>query len=183
MQGVNGGARPRLNSRGFTLIELIVVMALIALTVSFAVPQIADFLYADQLKATVRKLVGLIHQSSRLAQREQTAYLLTYSETERLFVVESERKAEKTQGRTEPTKLSLHLNDSVQVGDFWSWYGGQRSGADRVVRFSKEGYVEPTILYLRKDDGREMSVVLSPFLGKVQIIDSHVAPDKDAFAR
>lgn len=180
---MSGGVRPRLNNRGFTLIELIVVMALIALTVSFAVPQIADFLYADQLKTTVRKLVGLIHRSGRLAQREQAVYLLTYSENERVFVVAPERKPEKTGASTEPTRMTLHLADSVQMGDFWSWYGGQRSGADRVVRFSKEGYVEPTILYLRKDDGREMSVVLSPFLGKVQTLDSHVVPDKDAFAR
>lgn len=172
-----------MNSRGFTLIELIVVMALIALTASFAVPQIADFLYADQLKTTVRKLVGLIHQSARLAQRDQIPYLLKYSENERLFVVEPEQEQKKTPGQTEPVKETLRLADAVQVGDFWSWYGGARSGQERVVRFSKEGYVEPTILYLRKDDGREMSVVLSPFLGKVQIIDSHVAPDQDAFLR
>ena len=75
-----------LNSRAFTLLELIVVMALIALITSFAVPQIASFLYADQLKVTVRKLVGLIHQSSQLALRHQAPYLLRYQQKSGLLL-------------------------------------------------------------------------------------------------
>jgi general secretion pathway protein H len=51
------------NDRAFTLLELIVVMVLIALTTSLAIPQIANFLYTDQLKASVRKLVGLLQSA------------------------------------------------------------------------------------------------------------------------
>jgi prepilin-type N-terminal cleavage/methylation domain-containing protein len=168
-----------LNNRAFTLLELIVVMALIALIASFSVPQIAGFLYADQLKVSVRKLVGLIHQSSQLAQRYQAPYLLTYQPKERTFIVGPERNQKQEQTETQENRLQLA--DSVSVRDLWSWYGGTRTSGELVIRFNKNGYVEPAIIHLRKDDdGQEISVVLSPFLGKVNIVDGYVLPEKEA---
>jgi len=171
---------PRLaNNRAFTLVELIVVMALIALTASFAVPQIANFLYADQLKVTVRKLVGLIHRSSELARRHQTPYLLAYQPKERTFVVEPEKDGEKE--TSEKKENRLQLSEAVTVRGLWSWYGGLHSSDAFVIRFTKNGYVEPTVIHLRKGDDQEISVVLSPFLGKVQILDGYVLPEKETF--
>jgi general secretion pathway protein H len=67
----------------------------------------------------------------------------------------------------------------VTVRDLWSWYGGPRLSDAFVIRFTKNGYVEPTIIHLRKEDGQEISVVLSPFLGKVNIVDGYVLPEKE----
>lgn len=166
-----------LNTRAFTLVELIVVMALIAVTASFAVPQIANFLFADQLKVSVRKLVGLVHRTSQLAQQQQVPYLLTYQQMERVFTVRPERVEENAAAQKKENRLQL--DDSVAVRDLWSWYGG-RSEADAVViRFTKNGYVEPTIVHLQRSDGEELSVILSPFLGKVQVVSGYVQPDKE----
>jgi general secretion pathway protein H len=172
---------PPLNNRAFTLLELIVVMVLIAITVSLAVPKFANFLYTDQLKVAARRLVGLINQSSQLAQRHQVPYLLLYNEKERRFIVEPEQRVDR--GETKKNDGGLHLADSVAIEDFWSWYGGTRSSEAFVIRFNKNGYVEPTVIHLRDNGGQEMSVVLSPFLGKVQIVDSYVAVDRDAFGQ
>jgi prepilin-type N-terminal cleavage/methylation domain-containing protein len=64
-----------LNNKAFTLLELIVVMALIALIASFSVPQIAHFLYADQLKGSVRKLIGF-RICSRISQKSAPLLLV-----------------------------------------------------------------------------------------------------------
>jgi type II secretion system protein H len=168
-----------INNKGFTLIELIVVMVLIAITASFAVPRISSFLYTDHLKVAVRKLVGLINQSSQLAQRHQVPYLLQYMESERRFIVEAEQK-EDDATTTIKKEGELHLADSVTVKDLWSWYGGTRTPGEFVIRFNKNGYVEPTIIHLQEESGQEFSVVLSPFLGKVQVVDSYVNADKAA---
>ena len=168
---------PLLNNRGFTLLELIVVMVLIALTLSLVVPKFSNFLYTDQLKVAARKLVGLINQSSQLAQRHQVPYLLRYIEDERRFVVEPEQN----EARRNALKDGLHLAESITVQDLWSWYGGTRSSAAFVIRFTQKGYVEPTVIHLRDESGQEVSVVLSPFLGKVQVVGNYVEPDKDAF--
>ncbi|WP_028318824.1 pilus assembly FimT family protein [Desulfobulbus elongatus] len=175
-----GAARCRFsNDRAFTLIELIVVMALMALIASFAMPRIGDFFYADQLKVTVRKLVGLIHRSSQLAQRHQLPYVLAYRPGERLFVARPEERA--GAGATDtPREDRLSLAGTVTVRDLWSWYGGLHDEEAVVIRFNKNGYVEPTVIHLREEDGQEMSVILTPFLGKVKVVDGYVLPETEA---
>lgn len=167
------------DNRAFTLLELIVVMVLIAITTSLAVPKFASFLYTDQLKVTARRLVGLINQSSQLAQRYQAPYRLIYLAGDRRFAVEPEQMVDES--NTIKKEKGLRLADSVIVRDVWSWYGGTRSSDELVIRFNKNGYVEPTVIHLRDESGQEMSVVLSPFLGKVQIVDRYLVADKDAF--
>ena len=159
------------------MLELIVVMLLIALTVSFAVPRFADFLYTDQFKVTARKLVGLINQTSQLAQRHQAPYLLLYIAGERRFVVEPEQQVDGM--HSGQNDRGFRLVESVSVKDLWSWYGGTRLAEEFVIRFNKNGYVEPTVIHLSDTGGQELSVVLSPFMGKVQIVGSYVEPDRD----
>lgn len=173
----------RANTGGFTLLELILVMVLIGLTTSFALPKLSGFLGADQLKTTARRLIGLVHQTAGLARREQAAYLLSYDGNEHRFVARAEAEPEQSSTEAAPKMLSLAVPASVSIGEFWSWYGGAQSRDQGKIRFSKEGYVEPTILYLVRDDGREMSLVLSPFLGTVRVMDNHVVPDRTLFAQ
>ncbi|MDD2465126.1 MAG: type II secretion system protein [Desulfobulbus sp.] len=173
----------RADNGGFTLLELIVVMALIALTASFSIPQLGGFLAADQMKTTVRRLVGLVHQTADLARREQIPYLLTYESEEHRFVAAPEGDREKSPLAAEDKTLSLPVPETVFIGELWSWFGGNQSREERTIRFSKQGYIEPTILYLARDDGREMSLILSPFLGSVRVMDNHVVPDTTLFAQ
>jgi len=167
--------------RGFTLVELLVVMVLMAVIASFAVPRIGDFIYADQLKTTVRKLVGLIHRSAQMARQNQMPYLLTYRSGERLFVAKPEEqkrtgKKDAEVGREE----RLSLADTVTVRNAWSWFSGPQAGDTMVIRFNKNGYIEPTIIYLRQEDGQEMSVILTPFLGKVKVEEGYAPPETEA---
>jgi len=171
------------NMGGFTLLELIVVMVLIGLTASFAIPQFGGFLVTDQMKTTARRLVGFVHQTAGLARREQVAYLLRYNISEHRFVATVEGAAEQTSPEAETKTISLSVPESVSVGEIWSWYGGAQSPDEWKIRFSKEGYIEPTILYLARDDGQEMSLVMSPFLGTVRVKDNHVVPDSTLFAQ
>ena len=178
------------NNRAFTLLELIVVMVLIALATSLALPQVASFLYADQLKTSVRKLVGLIARSSQLAQERQAPHLLRYIDRERRFILEPEKRGdelERTQSGPGKTKQrwdgELRLADSVAVRDVWSLYGGLKSSGEMVIRFNGSGYVEPTVIHLREEGRRDFSLVLSPFLGSVQVVDGYVDPDREELFR
>ncbi|MDR2548860.1 MAG: prepilin-type N-terminal cleavage/methylation domain-containing protein [Desulfobulbus sp.] len=169
------------NRRGFTLVELLVVMVLMGVIASFAVPRIGGFIYADRLKTTVRKLVGLIHRSAQMARQDQMPYLLTYKPGERLFVAAPEEpargeKKDAAVGREE----RLTLADTVAVRDVWSWFGGLQAGDTMGIRFNKNGYVEPTIIHLRQEDGQEMSVILTPFLGKVKVEEGYAPPETQA---
>jgi len=172
-----------LRQSGFTLLELIVVMVLIGITASFSVPQLGGFLVADQMKTTMRRLVGIVYQTSELARRGQVAYLLRYKAVENRFEAIPETMAAGAEQKEKDKTLSLSVPESVMVGQIWSWYGGVQGNDEGSIRFSPQGYIEPTVLYLQRDDGHEMSLVLSPFLATVRVLDSHVVPDASLFAQ
>ena len=167
------------DDRGFTLLELILVLVLIGISTSLVLPRVGEFLFTDPLKAAARGLTGLIGRASQLAQQRQAPYLLKYIERDRRFVVEPEipADAERTE-RSGPERAGeLRLQGQVGVRDIWSWDSGGRSVGDLSIRFTAAGYVEPTVIHLREGGDRDLSLVLSPFLGTIQIFDRYVSPD------
>jgi prepilin-type N-terminal cleavage/methylation domain-containing protein len=162
--------------QGFTLIELIVVMALISLSVSFAVPQIRSSLDTNELNGAVRRFVGLIAETGQEARLKRAAVVLRYDRRQRLFTAipagadgEGDREEKKYQE-------VLRLADSVQVTDIDAAHRSEKS-TDLSISFDQQGYSDRMAVYFRHDNGDEQTVLLSPFLGSAQIFDGHVSLD------
>jgi prepilin-type N-terminal cleavage/methylation domain-containing protein len=62
-----GPARSR---RGFTLVELIAVLAILTITVSFAAPALSNFFRGRSLNSEARRLLALTHQAQSRAISE-----------------------------------------------------------------------------------------------------------------
>ena len=168
-------------SRGFTLLELMIVMVIIAVMTSFAIPSLRTSLYSDQLKTTARRVIGLVSEASQEAIRTQTVHLLSFDlEQNRIWLT-----ASKT-GKLDDDKESnqkLTVPESVRIVDIESDHGGKRSGGTTEIRFSKQGYVDKTLIHLRSDDGRDLTIMLSPFLAVTRVYDSYyeLGDDKVSF--
>jgi prepilin-type N-terminal cleavage/methylation domain-containing protein len=160
------------SSRGFTLLEIMMVMVIITIVTSFAVPALRDNLYSDPLKSTTRKLVGLVSEASQKALSNRAAYLLNV-DFERNQVWISPEKAEAAE--LEKARFrQVDIPESVRVADVASVYGGKRSAGTTAVRFTEKGYVDRTFIHLRADDGRSMTIMLSPFMAVTRISDAYV---------
>lgn len=160
------------SSRGFTLVEIMMVMVIITIVTSFAVPNLRSSLYADPLKSTTRKLVGLVAEASQKAVSKRAVYLLNI-DFERNQVWISPGKAEEEE--LERARLRrLDIPGSVRVADVASVYAGKRSAGTTTVRFTEKGYVDRTFIHLRADDGRNMTLMLSPFMAVTRISDAYV---------
>lgn len=162
------------DERGFTLVELIVVMVLISLTVSFAVPQIRSALFTNELTSAVRRVVGLIAETGQEARLKRTAIVLRYDRDQHLFTAapaagEGEEGIKKYQ--------EVRLADSVQVTDIEAAH--RQDSSDLTISFDARGYVDKTAVHLHHDNGDELTVMLSPFLGITRILDGHVSLDAD----
>jgi len=160
--------------RGFTLIELVVVMVLLSIMTAFAVPSIRTALFSDQLKSTARRLIGLINEVGQTARSDQQEYFLVFDRQTRAFQVQT------ANGKQEKRILKpVPLPDGVEVVDFTSVYGGTESQGELSLRFSKKGYVDKTLIHLRNEDGRELTLALSPFLGVSRLYDSYQTLEDD----
>ncbi|WP_417909928.1 pilus assembly FimT family protein [Candidatus Electronema sp. PJ] len=162
--------------QGFTLVELIVVMVLISLTVSFAVPQIRSALFANELTAAVRRFVGLIAETGQEARLKRTTVVLRYDRRQRLFTVSSAATEKDGEGSSKKYQ-EVQLVDSVQVTDIEAAH--RQESTDLSIIFDARGYVDRTAVHFRHDNGDELTVMLSPFLGVTRILDGHFSLEDD----
>ena len=158
--------------KGYTFIELTVVVFLIGLTLVLTVPKFRYAVLTDDLKATVRRMVGTIRSLRNEAIREQKIYALHFDLESNRFWIESAGMTEEE--RAEAYEKPFRLPESIRILDVWSKERGKKVDGIAAIRFTKKGYIEQSVIHLAAEDGREFTLVLSPFLGKVKVFEKYV---------
>lgn len=160
--------------RGFTLLELIVVMSLISLSASFVLPQIYSAFSGGELRSAVRRFVGLAAETCQEARLRRTAFVLRYDQERRSFTAAPAAEAE---GLDSQRQRGIQLGGSVRVTDIAA---AHRSGAAEMsILFDQRGYADKTAVHFRHDNGEELTVMLSPFLGLTKIFEGRVSLEED----
>ena len=161
----------KVTERGYTLIELSVVVLLIGLMLSLAVPRIRDSLLNDDLNATTRQIVGAAREMRNEAVREQVDYLLHLDLTQHGFwTYSADTTAEK---RAELRKGAIRFPDGIRIADVRQPAEARRTEGEVVIRFFSKGYVAPTVVHLVKED-RTFTLVFNPFLQAVSVYEKYV---------
>ncbi len=159
-------------TKGYTFIELTVVIFLIGLTLVLTVPRFRYSIVTDDLKATVRQMIGTIRGLRNEAIREYKIYRLHFDlESNRLWVESTSMTEEE---RAEAYKKAFQLPEGVRILDVWRRETGKKMAGQTAIHFTKKGYVERSIIHLAAEDGRKFTLVLSPFLGKVKVHEKYV---------
>ena len=158
---------------GFTLMELVVVMVLLSLLTAFAVPRIRTTLFTDQLKAGGRRLIGLISETGQEARRTHQPWLIEYDPALRRFTARPER-SETPDSEGSGSIRPYTLPPDIRLVDITTAGGGTRQEGVVRLRFSARGYVDQTLIHLAGDSGRNLTLVLSPFLGTIRVHDTYL---------
>jgi len=164
-----------LDKKGYTLVELIVVLVLIGLVLTLAAPRFRNALLTDDLKGVARKMIGIINNLRNEAIREQRNYSLRFDLDANKFWVsygsmtDEERAVAGEEGSSLPPDIRIH--------DVWIKGEGKMVRGTARIRFTRRGYTQKSAIHLSSKDGRELTLVLSPFLGKVKVVDKYVEFD------
>jgi prepilin-type N-terminal cleavage/methylation domain-containing protein len=140
------------SEKGYTLIELAVVVVLISLFLALSIPRFQYAMVTDDLKTTTRKIIGLVNGLRNEAIREQKSYVFQALAREGAF----------------------KFPQGVRILDIWRRGKGKKVDGEAAIRFSKKGYVEQTVIHLGSEDGREFTLELSPFLGTIKMYSKYV---------
>ncbi len=159
-------------TKGFTLIELTVVVFLIGIMLAVSIPRFRYSLITDNLKSTTRRIIGLIKGLRNEAIREQKIYLLHFDiESNQVWIdFDGITKEEREMAQ----EKALHFPSDVHILDIWTKGLGKKVGGEVVIQFSKKGYVQQTLIHLGAEDGREFTLLLNPFLAKIKSYDRYV---------
>ncbi len=160
-----------LNS-GFTLIELIVVVALLGLMLFFSLPRLQNNPFLDDTKKSSRWLIGKIQNLKESAIRDQKKYALH-------FDLDSGRVWETNESMT-PEDIEKALFDSyalpepLRIIDIeYPTRGKVRSGQVKIV-FNKTGYTNKAMVHMQNDDAY-LSFLIEPFLSDVQFFEKYAS--------
>jgi type II secretion system protein H len=97
--------------RGFTLIELILVMTVLTIAVSLTAPALANFFRGRTLDSEARRLLALTRQGQSRAASEGIPMELWVDTTTKSFGLEAEPSYEET----DPKALTFSLDTDIQL--------------------------------------------------------------------
>ncbi|CAK8716126.1 hypothetical protein KKHLCK_05245 [Candidatus Electrothrix laxa] len=176
------GMHAKTDQKGFTLIELIIVMVLISLTASFALPKIQAGLYTNELRSTAQRFVGLVTEAGQQARAKHVPFSLRFDTEANAFFAKPATSGPRTEeGEMDNTYLEAKLEESVILSgiETQSNQGSTDTDDDTGIRFTTKGYTEKAAIHFEGDNGDQVSVILSPFLGVARILEGRVSLEDD----
>jgi general secretion pathway protein H len=157
--------------RGYTLIELSVVVLLIGMMLLIAIPRVRDTLLNDDLLAAARQIIGASRELRNEAVREQVDYILHLDLNQPGFwTYSADTTGEK---RAEIRKGAVRFPEAIRIAGVRHFEEIRKTEGEADVRFFRKGYTEPTVIHLTKED-RTLTLVFNPFLPAVSVYDKYL---------
>ena len=110
--------------------------------------------------------------SIRSAIKEYKDYDLVFNLESNQFWIDSPSITEEE--RIIAREDSSYIPEDVRIIDIWIKDEGKKTFGETGIRFTRKGYIQPSVIHLGSEDGRNFTLVLRPFLGKIEVIDRFV---------
>jgi prepilin-type N-terminal cleavage/methylation domain-containing protein len=159
------------DAKGYTLIEISVVIVLVGVILLMAVPRVRDTVTDDRMRSAARHLSGTARELRASAVREQVDHYLHMDLDKRL--VWNTRDDMTAENRTLRRNQARSLPSGVRIADVALIDVGKKNEGEVIIRFFSQGYVQPAVIHLT-DDVRVMSLILQPFLSAFDVQDKYV---------
>ena len=161
------------SSKGFTLIELIVVIVIMSVLLVFTVPRMSGFIFQDDTDQIVRWLVIKGRALRNGAVEQQKDYFLNIDiDNSKLWVTDETIDTEEAMEKA--YKNSFSLPETVVIRDVVYPGAGKALQGSVAISFHKQGYADQAIIHIRDDDDRNVSLMVEAFLPSVRWVEEYV---------
>ena len=158
--------------RGFTLVELAVVILLISITLVFALPRLPESPLIDPNGAAARWIILNVRNLKERAVREQTQFTLHVGIDGNRFWITHEAMSE--EDRQQAEEKGYRLPGGMRVEDVQYPDSSRLMSGQADIAFYKKGYSDRVMLHIADGDDK-MSFQIEPFLSRVKVYDQYVS--------
>lgn len=192
-------------SAGFTMTELLIVVALIGLITTVAVPQMSSY-FKLTLNTSARELASLVKETYNSTAMTGRVHRMAYNIGEGEFWVESgpatllldtkesleEEERRKRFGKkseekskspfkieTSITKKKQTLPEGVQFEDIITEQSKEPITTGEVfTHFFPHGITEQTIIHLKDNSNHQVTLVVSPIVGRTEVYERYASKEE-----
>jgi prepilin-type N-terminal cleavage/methylation domain-containing protein len=155
---------------GFTFLELVVVMAILALLFFFSLPSLDSYVFTDPSKKVARLIASTAQDLKQRALKDQKEYRLYIAPDAGEIWVEDATMDEKASAEARKNGFTLPQDMGIELPGLSS--EGDDPSAVPMVRFYPKGYSDGVDILLVRDE-QKMLLVIEPFLTHVEIVEDH----------
>lgn len=159
------------NQAGFTLIELALVVVLLGMLAGLGLPMLSA-LEPDRLNATARRLAGTVKYLYNEAAMTGSEHRLVFDLAQDSYHAVQLSAAGELQTATGLGK-SYTLRDGVHFASVYQPQRGERRDGEVSTAILPGGWLEETIIHLRNDEDRKLTLRLVPMTGLTEIYDGY----------
>jgi len=156
---------------GFTLLELIVVMALMGIVFFFAIPRFEGTFLFDDSRQSARWLIGKIQSLKEEALRTRRQHILVFDlDTKRVWQISADMTAE---------AIELAMRRALPIPGGARAVGVEFPPETRIttgraqVYFYGDGHSDKALIHLQNGEAYS-SFLIEPFLTRVKMFDYRV---------
>ena len=155
---------------GFTLIELIVVMALLGIMLMFSIPRFHEALFVDDTQKSSWWIIGKVQSLKEMSIRNQKQYVLHIDlGTDRIWETDESMSAE----NLESAALSAYvLPGDIKILDVEFPSAGKITSGQADITFFKAGYTDKALIHMQEGNN-QFTFLIEPFLTKVKLLEKY----------
>jgi type II secretion system protein H len=164
------------NKTGFTLIELIVVLFILAMLLGVVTPKVISGLYGNTQSSIIRKLNGSVAYARNQAMLEGQLWVMRLDlENSRMCLFSKKELEAKEDNFGEKDWKSLA---PLAILDIQDEAGNIKDNDTFDVYFNPKGLAQPTIIHLADTDNDPFKTVqLKPFNKQIELYPGYVDYD------
>ncbi len=164
--------RVKKDTSGFTLIELMVVIALITIMFSITIPRFSQSYFSDSTRKASSWIILNVKMLKEKAFQDQQRYILHVDiDTDKLWV-SIDAMEEEDLLKAEQNAYTLSGGDRIVDVEF-PVHGSMSYGTAEICFYPK-GYSDKAIIHIADDSNDQKSLIIEPFLNKVKLIDDYI---------
>lgn len=149
------------SARGFTLIEILVVLAIVGLVLGLAIPKVQE-LSGVELRSATRRLAGAARYAADQAAVHKTPFRIRFDVPGRTYRVELAQGDQWVPDRA-TLGAPVRLPRSVRVAAVETRARGRQVDGEPWIEFYPKGYAERATVQLALGTDRVYTVEIRPF--------------------
>jgi general secretion pathway protein H len=161
------------NPRGFTLVELAMVILVVGIVAAITMPRVGNMLDRRKMERSINVLRGMTRYLQSRAAMTKRIYRLTF-DLDRQMVSVCYLTAEGCQPDRNRVTSDYHFPATIEVLDVVNEAGEKIETGEVGTHFHPSGLVEPSLIHLQGANAKRLTLVVEPLTGRLKVVDGYI---------